>query len=721
MKKIFSVIACAMCATTIATAQTSVAESEYALTDYNYKHAMELESENKIYDAIAEMQKSIEKNPTAALPYFKIAKLYNYFSDTEKVFQENLSKAVEFSEKSDPSMCANVLLWRSYYYSVQGNMEAAFADAKKAYGICKGLKMTDENKGAGCLAMGNYYGNMGDFETSVRYLREYLSMDPFDNITRTKMLLCLINAGTDESLAEAKQVVADGLALNGAHQDILSRKATIAIAEGDLGAAAEIVVSQLAKCGPDNSDADITKNWTDILDRDATPLLLQQKGKMAANPMVSTWPQLLGMAYAYKSIGNNALAAEYFNKSYGITGSLRDLYYVITYREKAGDLDGALNAIETYLAKDTTTAIIYGLRAEINSMLNKKETVLADYSKAISLAGERNNGDYYYQRAWFEQYNGMAEEAVLDMTTAIQKDDDNAHYYYTRGQILASLDENEMAREDFEQSRDVAKAHLESEHAKENEEYAANEHQHLAFALFRLGDEAGALSEVEKGLQTTDKSGALYNKVCILSLMGKKDEAIKTLSEAIDAGYDGYVHMGRDFDLDNIRGMKEFGELVAKAKANAEGKNNVAKAAAKSEASGEPAVVEVSFSKNRGGTLSVPCTVNGLPLTYIFDSGAADVTISLVEANFMLRNGYLKKSDIGDRMVGSGADGGLIGGTTINIRSITFGGVTLKDVKATIIETQTAPLLMGQTAMNRYGTATIDYDKGVIRLARNVK
>ena len=48
-----------------------------------------------------------------------------------------------------------------------------------------------------------------------------------------------------------------------------------------------------------------------------------------------------------------------------------------------------------------------------------------------------------------------------------------------------------------------------------------------------------------------------------------------------------------------------------------------------------------------GGVYSVPCKINGLPLKFVFDTGASDVSISLTEASFMLKNGFISKEDIG--------------------------------------------------------------------------
>ena len=47
--------------------------------------------------------------------------------------------------------------------------------------------------------------------------------------------------------------------------------------------------------------------------------------------------------------------------------------------------------------------------------------------------------------------------------------------------------------------------------------------------------------------------------------------------------------------------------------------------------------------KKQNGVNTIPCKVNGLNLSFIFDTGASDVSISLTEASFMYKNGFLKQ------------------------------------------------------------------------------
>ena len=110
-----------------------------------------------------------------------------------------------------------------------------------------------------------------------------------------------------------------------------------------------------------------------------------------------------------------------------------------------------------------------------------------------------------------------------------------------------------------------------------------------------------------------------------------------------------------------------------------------------------------------GGIYLIPCKVNGLPLKFIFDTGASDVSISLTEALFMLKNGYLKESDIKGTVYYSIANGEIAEGTKINIQKIEVGKQTLYNVEASIVHSTEAPLLFGQSAMERFGKFTMDY------------
>jgi peptidyl-prolyl cis-trans isomerase SurA len=121
-----------------------------------------------------------------------------------------------------------------------------------------------------------------------------------------------------------------------------------------------------------------------------------------------------------------------------------------------------------------------------------------------------------------------------------------------------------------------------------------------------------------------------------------------------------------------------------------------------------------------GGVYTVPCKINGLPLKFIFDTGASDVSISLTEAMFMLKNGYLQKEDIGEEIYYSIANGDVSKGTQINIREVEFGGLKLYNIDASIVHENSAPLLLGQSVIEKLGKIQIEGTELTIINGKNV-
>ena len=121
--------------------------------------------------------------------------------------------------------------------------------------------------------------------------------------------------------------------------------------------------------------------------------------------------------------------------------------------------------------------------------------------------------------------------------------------------------------------------------------------------------------------------------------------------------------------------------------------------------------------ENEGGVYKVPCTINGLKLKFIFDTGASNVCMSQAYAEMMLENGYLNESDILGMSQSTIADGSNIDNIIINLRKVEIGGLILDNVSAVVVPTQNAPLLLGQSVIQKLGKVTIDGNDLVIHNA----
>lgn len=129
--------------------------------------------------------------------------------------------------------------------------------------------------------------------------------------------------------------------------------------------------------------------------------------------------------------------------------------------------------------------------------------------------------------------------------------------------------------------------------------------------------------------------------------------------------------------------------------------------------------ITIKLNKSSSGTYYIPCLVNGLKMNFIFDTGASDVSISLTEALFMIKNGYLKESDIKGTQNYSIANGDIVEGTIIIIRELEFGGIKLRNVRASISHEMQAPLLLGQSALSELGKIQIDYRNNIMTIIKD--
>lgn len=120
--------------------------------------------------------------------------------------------------------------------------------------------------------------------------------------------------------------------------------------------------------------------------------------------------------------------------------------------------------------------------------------------------------------------------------------------------------------------------------------------------------------------------------------------------------------------------------------------------------------------EKKGGVFYIPCMVNGLNLKFIFDTGASNVSISLSEAIFMLKNGYINEDDIIGTEKYQIANGDIAEGTTLIIRELEIGNKKIYNIEASIVHTLSAPLLLGQSAIERFGSFSIDYGSNTLYL-----
>ena len=125
--------------------------------------------------------------------------------------------------------------------------------------------------------------------------------------------------------------------------------------------------------------------------------------------------------------------------------------------------------------------------------------------------------------------------------------------------------------------------------------------------------------------------------------------------------------------------------------------------------------------KKDGDIYLVPCKINGLDFDLYFDTGASLVSLSLAETKKLIAAGKLKANDIIGKTQMTIANGQFVNGTIILIRELKIGDLILKDIEAVITENQKAPLLLGQSAISKFGEFTFDYTTQVLKINKTGK
>jgi len=114
------------------------------------------------------------------------------------------------------------------------------------------------------------------------------------------------------------------------------------------------------------------------------------------------------------------------------------------------------------------------------------------------------------------------------------------------------------------------------------------------------------------------------------------------------------------------------------------------------------------------GVYEIPTEINGVPMHFIFDTGAGMISISETEAIFLFKQGKLKEADILGKANFSDANGDISEGTIINLQTVKIGDRILENIQASVVHNLGAPLLMGQSALEKFGKISIDYNRGEI-------
>ena len=186
---------------------------------------------------------------------------------------------------------------------------------------------------------------------------------------------------------------------------------------------------------------------------------------------------------------------------------------------ESGELEPALEAYGTAIAKDPDDPRAYVGRAQTRLALGEPELAIGDYRRALELEDDPTTR---LMLASTLAQSGQADAALVAFTAGIEADPDAALGYLGRGALFQRLERYEEARVDLERGL-----------ALDPNRPAA--HSNLGVCRAALGDHAGAVASYSQALERGLKAARVYAERAESHLaLGRLDEALADYDAAVE-------------------------------------------------------------------------------------------------------------------------------------------------------------------------------------------
>ena len=650
-------------------------------TNYKYHKAIEiLEEDGNPADARKLLDENINENPKHIDSYLLMARLDRRARDYSSALHM-INLAMKNNHKNSGVSEAKLLWWKASIYDDLDDFQNAVVVMEEA--LKKGRKQEKENLSDMLESMAQFYYNIKDYDSADVIYKEIMKLDDSSQLPRVGLARNLI---AREKYDEALVILNEANKYDKDYAEVYRFKMQAYEGKKEYKNMIDAMITLYEK----SNDTDHISVKKLKLDRKYSFAVIKEK--IASEKDNVLWRLILSTLYQQCHMYSGALPLiDGIIEEYGFDEDLLEeranCYDELGMTEQAiSDINKALE-----ICKDGNKAFYYGRRGEINRYAGNYQAAIDDVTKYI----ERYPTDAYgyYARGWCKELSGDVAGAMEDYNEGIAVDENYPYIYLMRGTLYMERGEMDMANRDFEAviAKDTVVQNSSCRH----------------YALNFLGRAEEAIEWMDKIIELDeDHPGNWYDKACLYARMNRCDEAVSALQVSLEKGYRSFPHIENDNDMDPIRDREDFKQMIAKYKSLQNDELlRIGKGCSQDQ---EKVVSEIDMRKMYGGTYEVACLVNGLPLKMVFDTGAADVTISSVEASFMLKNGYLSDSDIKGKRNYMTANGDIHEGTVLRLKEVKLGEAILKNVEASVVHSQKAPLLLGQSVLEKFGTITID-------------
>ncbi len=673
MKRIFLIISLAC---------LGLAASAAGKMSYYFQRAEEAYGQEDYETCLNYCRQGVEDNKKDGYCWAVMAEIYS------KAAYGRFAEALEAADNALASLKKNDTWWVAFVHAIRGDVYYKIADypaSKEAYR--KSLSIKPDNNTV-IASYADVCATMGEWQPAAEEYKKLLKNNPAMAFVYAELADCEYHLG---QIKEAKTDCNMAIYLS-----------------DDENIKSHIVLSKIA----------LDEHNLPLAAKEMVRAMFLEKGyEIMGDTLVGLCPELMTAAVinevekAPNDFDVNNTAALYFfqtadfvtclyylEKAYELQEQPELNIYKATCYQQLDMFQEAQQCYLKVLEADSLVASVYNSIGVLQHTIGKDEEAVLSYKRAISLEPDNNE---YYRMCARSLINIDLDEALHYMDTAVMlsPEDEIVTSLFNRAEILRIAGKESDALKDLNDAlaykntvgedemvyvyallgeREKVTAFADS--VAQSHNTAKHYEVELALIYAAMRDKQGTLKWIRRAFDTWSRSTALFRSHHRLRFLADDNDFITLLSYG-----------------DSLR-LKEI-ERLERTMLKAE---NVVGA------------TEIPFTR-QGGVCQVKCAVNGLPFYFVFDTGAADVTLSCVEADYMLKNGYLTDADFMGKQNYVTADGNIHEGTIVNLREVRVGDIVLHNIKASVVRNQNAPLLLGQSVFRRFGTVQLDNSRSVIR------
>lgn len=652
---------------------SAIAQPQSVMKSYNFSRAVEEAKKGNNAEALEFLSKEVAENPNNGYAYFTMAILQADGEDYSRAMT-SINNALKKLPKKDKEYLGRAYASRGQLYAIAGDTIQSLNDYVTA------LK-TNPTDADILEDYGQKLYELKRYDEADKTYRQMVSINPasvmgYMGLGRN----AYVQGNYDEAVNHYNTVLR-------MYDDYSSGYAFRAESYLKLGKYLEAADDIIKSLSIDN-DSKAHHYLFEFPDDQTTLLVTKLKGMAVKNPHNAEWYYYMGQLYNDKKMYQKAIDA--LKEGYNIDAHPVFLELIADCYQSLGDYQNALTAINEAQQMRPDDMDLVTTKADVLGESGDIDGAIAEWSRYIEKTPDFFYG--YYRRGFYEDNSGRTDDALTDYDMAIMLEPKYAYAYLGKGDMLMRKGETDTAMEAYRKVVEL--------------DTVANNQSCAMYALLALGERDKAIDFMQQVIanDSTD-CGNYYDGACFYSRIGDLDKSLANLRKAFEHGFKRFHHVMADDDLEALRTTPEFEVLMKEfdKPENTSTDSDIPEGMVGLDSE----TIKIPFTPD-GGCVSVKCTINDLPLSFIFDTGASTVSLSMVEANFMLKNGYLKKEDFVGSQRFVDANGDISEGTVVNLRNVDFGGLHLNNVRASIVRNQKAPLLLGQTVLGRLGSIEID-------------